>query len=314
MLPKFQFFVHQHCIYLSCCFKVPEWNLLPLLFCMLRVIKVCGWYDWMLGFVQLLMFCFHFAEFYTLFSAKDACDICVGVQEETPWSWLCFSWWMDGITAPKSTLKSQVLWILKISMLEHMHKKLGVVVLRKLFFKCRQKCSPLIQQLQQSTVEVEVPNGTEQMELNLEYAPVLLGLPQVARQRISTTLLTLIPHFLPYSSSGLGRLEPNHHHSLGKFPKFSTRRVRMTQVMKNPSVWKEWIKQGDGVEEVFPVACHRLGYDILVVSSCSHFTIDAHFFFFFLSNPAMSPHELLYGFPWSGNTSTRYLSTAGLLN
>lgn len=41
--------------------------------------KICGWYDWMLGFVQLLMFYFHFAEFYRLFSAKDACDICVGV-------------------------------------------------------------------------------------------------------------------------------------------------------------------------------------------------------------------------------------------
>lgn len=163
---------------------MPEWNLLSRLFCMMSVIKICGWYDWMLAFVQLLMFCVHFVEFYTLFSEKGSCHILVGVHkclvEKTPWSWLCFWWRMDGINAAKSTVKSQVLWILKIPMLKQINKKLGVVELRELFFKCRQKCSPLIQQLLQCTVEVVVPNGTEQMELNLEYAPTLLGLPQVA--------------------------------------------------------------------------------------------------------------------------------------
>lgn len=70
--------------------------------------KICGWYDWMLAFMQLLMFCFNFAEFYTLFSAKEACNICVDVHqclvERIPWSWLCFWWCMGGITSPKSTV------------------------------------------------------------------------------------------------------------------------------------------------------------------------------------------------------------------
>lgn len=43
------------------------------------------------------------------------------------------------------------------------------------------------------------------------------------------------------------------------------------------------------MEEVFPVACHRLGYDMLVVRSCSHLTIDAHVF---LAKPAMSAHSI----------------------
>lgn len=49
------------------------------------------------------------------------------------------------------------------------------------------------------------------------------------------------------------------------------------------------------MEEVFPVACHRLGYDVLVVRSCFHFTIDAHVF---LANPAMSAHELMFTEVW----------------
>lgn len=43
--------------------------------------KICGWYDWMLASMQLLMFCFNFAEFYTLFSAKEACNICLDVHQ-----------------------------------------------------------------------------------------------------------------------------------------------------------------------------------------------------------------------------------------
>lgn len=32
--------------------------------------KICGWYDWIMAFVQLLMFCFHFIESYTLSQRK----------------------------------------------------------------------------------------------------------------------------------------------------------------------------------------------------------------------------------------------------
>lgn len=72
--------------------------------------KICGWYDWIQTFVPLLMFCFRFVEFYTLFSEKEACNVCVGVHEclveKTPWSWFYIWWYMGGITAPKSTVKS----------------------------------------------------------------------------------------------------------------------------------------------------------------------------------------------------------------
>lgn len=32
--------------------------------------KIRGWYDWIMAFVQLLMFCFHFIESYTLSQRK----------------------------------------------------------------------------------------------------------------------------------------------------------------------------------------------------------------------------------------------------
>lgn len=67
------------------------------------------------------------------------------------------------------------------------------------------------------------------------------------------------------------------------------------QHMKNPSVWNECIKEWSGAEEVFPVACRGLGYDVLVARSCSHLSIEAHVF---LANPAISAHELMFTKVW----------------
>lgn len=154
---------------------------------------------------------------------------------------------------------------------------------------------------------------------------MLLGLPQVTRQRMSPTFLTLTPQFLPSPYAGLGRLEPTHGFfgKIGQVVWWKNKNGQNGAVLtcEQPISVKRRACNS-GVEEFFLVTCHGLGHDMHMVGSHSHHISDAHVFWLILQWQHMNWWSLRYGFPCSANTSneckastlTRYLSTTGLLN
>lgn len=165
-------------------------------------------------------------------------------------------------------------------------------------------------------------NGTEEMELNLEYAPTLVGLPHVFGREylppswhwfhISCLTPTLnsadwsqtIPTLFRKVAQVFCRKSKNGPSGGGTRPTHE----------KNPSVWKEWIKD-KGVEwsvRVFSCSLPQAwlwhtGDEILLPFYYWFMWV----FWLILQCQLMNWCSLRYGFPCSGNTSARYLNTTG---